>query len=84
MSRFEFVVLCGGACLAGLQSLTLTGQEASTVNTEAPKFLRYVEKSGQPKALEVAVVHFEFDQRGRADVDLVGSRAYRRSSYYHR
>ncbi len=60
--------------------------EVSTQSTQAkvevPQFLRYVESSGRPKALEVAVVHYESPSVAGAEVDLVGAVHIGEKSYY--
>lgn len=59
-----------------------TVAKGSQAEVEAPKFMRYVENSGRPKALEVAVVHYESPSAAGAEVDLVGAVHIGEQSYY--
>ena len=88
LKRFSLVVAC---CLSSLTwaqetstSLTLQDTQSKTAKAKAetPKFMRYVESSGRPKALEVAVVHYESPSVAGAEVDLVGAVHIGEQSYY--
>lgn len=55
----------------------------SQANVEPPKFMRYVENSGRPKSLEIAVVRYESPNVAGAEVDLVGAVHIGEESYYN-
>lgn len=88
LKRFSLVIACCLSTLAWAQetATSLTLQETQSKNAKAkaetPKFMRYVENSGRPKALEVAVVHYESSSVAGAEVDLVGAVHIGEQSYY--
>ena len=88
LKRFSLVVACCLSTLTWAQETanSLTLQESPSKNAKAkvvaPKFMRYVESSGRPKALEVAVVHYESPSVAGAEVDLVGAVHIGEQSYY--
>lgn len=56
--------------------------KSSQAKVATPKFMRYVESAGRPKALDVAVVHYESPSVAGAEVDLVGAVHIGEQSYY--
>lgn len=68
-----------GSVSSQLPEVTVLGSQAKV---EAPQFLRYVENAGRPKALEVAVVHYESASVAGAEVDLVGAVHIGEKAYY--
>lgn len=88
LKRFSVAIAWCFSTLAWAQdnaaSLALpdTPSKNSKARVEAPKFMRYVETAGRPKALEIAVVHYESPSVAGAEVDLVGAVHIGEQSYY--
>lgn len=89
MKRFSLGLACcislAYAAVAQESTVPLKPAPASKnspANLQSPKFMRYVETSGQPKALEIAVVHYESPSVAGAEVDLVGAVHIGEQSYY--
>ncbi len=86
LERLSLVIAWCFSTLAWAQdnaaSLTLSQSPSKTVPVEVPQFMRYVEAAGKPKALEIAVVHYESPSVAGAEVDLVGAVHIGEQSYY--
>ncbi len=80
LERMALVIACCFSSLSVAQDKTL---EKAKAGVEAPKFLRYVESAGRPKALEVAVVRYESPSVAGAEVDLVSAVHIGEQSYYN-
>ncbi len=89
LKKFSLVIACCLTSLTWAQESDATVQRTKDGFTrqtkakgELPKFLRYVESEGRPKALEVAVVHYESPSVAGAEVDLVSAVHIGEQNYY--
>ncbi len=85
--RFSLVIACCFSGLAWAQegANTLTypmPPKRRSLKSPPLNSLRYVENAGKPKALEVAVVHYESPNIAGAEVDLVSAVHIGEQSYY--